>query len=379
MYPMAPARKETTIIDAGRHPVVVGAGALDELQLWLNDEGGEALYLLGDEHTLPLCAPLLMKHVPALASAARMELPAGEASKQLEACRGIWDLLARNEAGRDAVLVNLGGGVVTDLGGFVAGTFKRGIRTVNVPTTLMGMVDAAIGGKTAIDLDGVKNLVGVYHDPVSVHVHVPFLRTLGKRELLNGLAEMIKHGLIADAAHWTAIQKAPLHDLDALAPLIARSVAIKAAIVKKDPREQHGRKALNFGHTIGHAVEALSWESSQRALLHGEAVVVGMIAEAWLSWRTGRIERDVFDRIEEHLLGLYHPFHLQAGDHHRLLALMRNDKKNREGGLRFTLLDAPGQAAIDVPITAAQVKDAIDHYRERVAALPMPKASTEDL
>jgi 3-dehydroquinate synthase len=375
---MAPARKETHIIDAGRHPVVVGAGSLAELQLWLRDEGGEEVYLLGDDHTLSLCAPLLLKHVPALATAARIEVPAGEASKQLEACRGIWEHLARSEASRDAVLVNLGGGVVTDLGGFVAGTFKRGIRTVNVPTTLMGMVDAAIGGKTAIDLEGVKNLVGVYHDPVAVHVHVPFLRTLGKRELLNGLAEMIKHGLIADAAHWKAIQKAPLHDLDALTPLIERSAAIKAAIVKGDPREQHQRKTLNFGHTIGHAVEALSWESPQRALLHGEAVAIGMIAEAWLSWRTGRLDRDALDNIEEHLLGLYRPFTIGDGDHHRLIELMRNDKKNREGGFRFTLLDAPGRAAIDVPVTAAEVKDAVDHYRERVAALPAIPASPEE-
>lgn len=364
---MPPPRKLIKIIDAGRHPVVLGHDALRELEAALA-LGEGTCSILGDENTLRHCLPELLARVPALRAAETIAVKPGEQSKSLEVCRVIWEHLGAREVERGCVLVLLGGGVVSDLGGFVAGAYKRGIRSINVPTTLMGMVDAAIGGKTGIDLGGVKNLVGLFHDPEAVYVHVPFLRTLGKRELLNGLAEMIKHALVRDAVHWEEIVKAPLHDIDALAPLIERSVAIKAAIVKEDPREGGPRRVLNFGHTIGHALEARSWESPQRGLLHGEAIAIGMVCEAWISWRLGHLAREAFDRIEEHLMSLYKPFSIPATDHHRLVALMRNDKKNREGRFRFTLLAGIGQALIDVPVSAAQVKEAIDHYRERIGA-----------
>ena len=194
-------------------------------------------------------------------------------------------------------------------------------------------------------------------------MYPPFLRTLGKRELLNGVAEMVKHGLVRDAAHWNAVRRAPLHDMNALAPLISRSAAIKAAVVEEDPRENGPRKLLNFGHTIGHAVEAFAMEGDQRSLLHGEAVAIGMVCEAWLSWRLGHLDREKMDAIQEHLLGLFAPFPLHATDHHRVIELMRSDKKNREGGFRFTLLTDIGRAQVDVPVTAAQAADALDPYR----------------
>lgn len=365
---MARARKGSTTIDAGTHPVITGPGALEALQRWLaHDERGNARFVLCDTNTLRCCLPELLHHVPALADTPTVEVPPGEASKQLAVCERIWETLAMHEADRDTVLIALGGGVISDLAGFAAGAYKRGIRCVHVPTTLMGMVDAAIGGKSAVDLGGVKNIVGMYHDPVAVHVHTPFLRTLGKRELVNGVAEMLKHGLIADAAHWNSLREAPLHDLDALAPLIERSIAIKAAIVKEDPREDHGRKALNFGHTIGHAVEALSWESPQRALLHGEAVAIGMAMEAWIAWKSGRLNRGDFTAIEEHLIGLFPRFLFSDDSHHRLITLIRNDKKRRDERMLFTLLHGIGDAAIDVAVAAAQVKDAVAHYRARMA------------
>jgi 3-dehydroquinate synthase len=232
-----------------------------------------------------------------------------------------------------------------------------------VPTSLLGMVDAAMGSKTGVDLAGVKNIVGLFHDPRGVYVHVPFLKSLGKRELLNGLAEMIKHGLVADQAHWEAISMAPLHDMDALGPLVQRSAAIKAEVVKQDPFEKSLRKKLNFGHTIGHGIEALSWESPQRALLHGEAVAIGMICAAWLSWRMDRLDRESNDRIAAQLLELYRPFVLDSTSNHRVIELMRNDKKNERGEFRFTLLNAIGAAEVDVPVSAAQVQEALEHYR----------------
>jgi 3-dehydroquinate synthase len=271
--------------------------------------------------------------------------------------------LATEATDRKAILVCLGGGVVTDLGGFVAATYKRGIRCIHVPTSLLGMVDAAIGGKTGIDHMGLKNMVGVFHDPLAVYVHVPFLKSLGKRDLLNGLAEMIKHGLVRDAAHWEAIGGAALHDIDALAPLVQRSAAIKAEVVREDPREAGLRKLLNFGHTIGHGVEAHSWESPQRHLLHGEAVAIGMVCEAWLSWRVGLLDRESYDRVATQLLQLYKPYIFDSAENHRMVALMQNDKKNENGRFRFTLLTGIGSAKVDVEITAAQVQEALEHYR----------------
>ncbi|MFZ1693410.1 MAG: 3-dehydroquinate synthase [Flavobacteriales bacterium] len=360
---MVPKRIEANVIDAGRHKVVLGADALRALDRDLKEADASALFILGDENTLRHCLPELLAHAPRLRDAETIGVPAGEGSKSLSVCQDIWQHLTVRAADREAMLINLGGGVVTDLGGFIAGAYKRGIRCMHVPTTLMGMVDAAIGGKTGIDLGGVKNMVGVFHDPVGVYVHVPFLRSLGKRELLNGVAEMVKHGLVRDTSHYQALRDAPLHDLDVLTPLVERSAAIKAEVVAADPRESGTRKLLNFGHTIGHGIEAFSWEGGQRALLHGEAVALGMIAEAWLSWRHGLLERAACDRIAEHLLSLYKPYALQGDEDHRIIELMRNDKKNSAGQFRFTLLTGIGSAQVDLAITAAQVQEALEYYR----------------
>lgn len=361
---MTASSKDVEELWAGGHPVYLGANVLPMLERWIEFEAPPTqCYVLGDSTTLRTCLPELLAFVPHLQHAEPIEIAPGEASKSIDVCNAIWRHLSDREAERGALLVNLGGGVVSDLGGFIAGTYKRGIRHVNVPTSLMGMVDAAIGGKTGIDASGIKNLVGLFNDPLGVYVHVPFLRTLGKRELLNGVAEMIKHGLVRDADHYHAICEAPLHDIAALAPLIHRSLAIKCAVVNEDPYEHGLRKLLNFGHTIGHALEAHSWESQQRGLLHGEAVAIGMICEAWISMRQGLLDRGSFDLLEAHLLGLYKGYPFNDDDHHRLVELMRNDKKNATGGFRFTLLQGIGRSVVDVPVTAAQVGEALDHYR----------------
>lgn len=357
---------------AGGHSVVIGAGALKALEARLAADGMGRAFILCDENTLRHCLPELLAQVPALRAAEPIAIRAGEGSKSLEVCQELWAHLLHREADRRALLVNLGGGVVSDVGGFVAGAYKRGIACINVPTTLMAQVDAAIGGKTGVDLRGVKNVVGLFHDPLAVYVHVPFLRSLGKRELLNGVAEMIKHGLVRDAAHWQAVAEAPLHDIDALVPLVARSAAIKAEIVSADPQERNLRRLLNFGHTIGHGLEAHSWESPQRMLLHGEAVAIGMICEAWLSWRLDLLDRATYDRIAALLVSLYKPYPLSNGDHHRIIELMRNDKKNDGGAFRFTLLTAAGAGRVDVPVTAAQVQEALDHYRLMVRDAARP-------
>jgi 3-dehydroquinate synthase len=360
---MAHAPTTAPFVLAGDHPVVLGPLALADLQQRILRLRPSAIHLLGDENTLRHCLPELLAHVPAAREAITLSIPAGEGSKALPMCEAVWKHLAEHAADRQALLLCLGGGVVSDLGGFVASTYKRGIRCIHVPTTLLAMVDAAIGGKTGIDLGGLKNLVGTFHDPLSVHVHVPFLRSLGKRHLLNGLAEMIKHGLVRDAAHWEAIASAQLHDIDALAPLIHASAAIKATIVTEDPREVGVRKLLNFGHSIGHGIEAFSWESPQRALLHGEAIAIGMQCEAYISWRMELLDRPSYERITEQLRALFRPFELAETDAHRIVQLMRNDKKNAGAELRLTLLTAIGTGRVDVPVNAAQVLEALENYR----------------
>lgn len=360
---MGSSPQEVHEIDAGSHSVIMGRDALRAFDRLLGKDAHSEVFVLGDENTLRHCLPELLGRVPRLREAHTLSVPAGERSKDLAVCADIWNHLAGCAADRHALLVCLGGGVVTDLGGFVAGTYKRGIDCVHVPTSLLGMVDASIGSKTGVDLSGLKNMVGVFHDPLGVYIHIPFLKSLGKRELLNGLAEMIKHGLVWDAQHWEAISEATLHDLDALAPLVQRSAAIKADVVKQDPREAGLRKVLNFGHTIGHGIEAHSWESPQRMLLHGEAVAIGMICEAWLSWRMDLLDRESYDRIATQLMQLYKPYQFDSSDGHRFVELMRNDKKNRGGQFRFTLLTAIGSAKVDVPVSAAQVQEALEHYR----------------
>lgn len=361
---MAKYRPRNPKLMAGNSPVWLGVDALPLLDQWINAHtAGAQVFILGDENTIAQCLPELLAHAPNLRNAHPIQVRSGEASKDLEVCRALWGHLAQHHADRHAVLVNLGGGVITDLGGFVASTYKRGIRFLHVPTTLMGMVDAAIGGKTSLDAGGIKNLVGTFSDPEATCIHPVFLRTLGKREVLNGVAEMVKHGLVRDAEHWNQVRRAPLHDLKALTPLIERSATIKAEVVSSDPREQGLRKLLNFGHTIGHALEAFALESPQRSLLHGEAVAIGMVCATWLSWRTGLLDRDRMNAVEEHLMGLFPAFAFQATDSHRILELMRHDKKNLGGEFRFTLLTGIGSAKEDVPITAAQVAEALEHYR----------------
>lgn len=360
---MANFKKTVIEIDAGGHPVMAGHYALYFLERMIKRLAPEQLFVLGDENTIAHCLPEVQSRVTSLQKAEVISIKSGEGSKSLPVCQVIWEHLAELKADRNALLVNLGGGVVSDLGGFIASTYKRGIRTINLPTSLMGMVDAAIGGKTGIDLKGTKNMVGSFHDPLAVFIYPPFLRTLNKRELLNGLAEMLKHGLVEDAKHWEAIVKAPLHDLKALAPLIYRSAAIKAEVVKRDPFESDLRKVLNFGHTIGHGIEAYSWESPHRILLHGEAVAIGMITESWISSRIGGLDREDHDRIASFLIELYKPYLIDGAADHRVIELMMNDKKNRAGEFRFTLIDRIGSAVTNVPVPTKLAREALEHYR----------------
>lgn len=320
-----------------------------------------AIFVIADNstsrHCYPLLKPLLPKHT-------MIRIKAGEEQKNLVTCQQIWDALTHANADRHALVLNLGGGVIGDMGGFCAATYKRGIAFAQLPTTLLSQVDASVGGKLGIDFHGLKNHIGVFQLPDAVLIDPAFLNTLPERELRSGFAEIIKHCLIADAAMWNTIR---VRDLDEQnwPVLIEHSVAIKERIVAEDPREKSVRKTLNFGHTLGHAVETYfltkAGKTSQR-LLHGEAIAVGMIAEAYIAWKKQFIDESLLQQIEEYLFAVYGRVRMSPADVEPILSLTLQDKKNRGSQVRMALPDGPGHCAYDVPVTAAEMRRALAFY-----------------
>ena len=322
------------------------------------------VFLLADDNTARDCVPVLREAVPALARASLVVLPAGERHKTVDTTTRIWDHLVEARADRHAVLVCLGGGVVTDVGGFAAGCYKRGIRFVHVPTTVLGQVDAAIGGKTGVDFGGLKNSVGLFRMPEAVVADPAFLATLPPREVRSGMAEMYKHALIRDPGHWAELKGGLGADLLARPDrdaLIARSQAIKGAIVAADPEERGLREALNFGHSVGHAIESVLLASPAPAL-HGEAVAAGMICEAYLSEELTGLDAAAVADVDATLTAVYGRLTLRANRLASVLALVANDKKNRGGVTRMTLLRRIGEPRLGVRVEARSVARAVERY-----------------
>jgi 3-dehydroquinate synthase len=317
-------------------------------------------YILTDEHTTEHCLPIVKEHLEYLDNFDLIEVNAGEESKNIDFCIGIWKTLIDFGADRKALMINLGGGVITDMGGFVASTYKRGIDFVQVPTTLLSQVDASVGGKTGVDLDGIKNIIGTFTQPKAVFMYGGFLKTLPPRQILSGLAEMLKHGLIVDAAYWDQLK---LSDLSLPSDeLVHRSVAIKNKVVIEDPHEKGIRKALNFGHTVGHAVETYSLMNDADPLSHGEAIAIGMICEAWLSNKNTGLPDNQLLEITEVLINLYPRYKVQEDTFPTLLGHMLNDKKNLNGKVNCTLLESIGQYSIDNICTENELCDSLRYY-----------------
>ncbi|MFZ4426854.1 MAG: 3-dehydroquinate synthase [Saprospiraceae bacterium] len=304
-----------------------------------------SIFILCDENTYACCFPLI-KVLKALRDARPIVITPGEIHKNLDTCRQIWEALIKGRAERNSLLINLGGGVIGDMGGFCAATFKRGMPFIQIPTTLLAQVDASIGGKLGIDFGQVKNSIGIFSNPMAVVVDPQFLNTLSRRELRSGFAEIIKHALIADAGQWAAIKHlTSLDNLDWMA-YIRPSLEIKRRVVEADPLEHGPRKSLNFGHTIGHAIEGHLLQGNA-PLLHGEAIAAGMICESFLSWKAGLLSMEDRDGISEFLRAVYAPQPLRDTDFEAFLRLTRNDKKNEGGNINFSLIGPPGSAHID--------------------------------
>lgn len=335
----------------------------ESLPAFLDSHDFSAVAVIADNHTYRFCYPdikaLLPKHT-------LVRIKAGEEQKHMATCELIWDALTRANFDRHALVLNLGGGVIGDMGGFCAATYKRGISFVQLPTTLLAQVDASVGGKLGIDFRGFKNHIGVFQLPDTVLIDPVFLQTLPERELRSGFAEVIKHCLIADAGMWDVIRRRDLDEQDWPA-LVAHSVAVKQRVVAQDPTEKGLRKILNFGHTLGHAVETYFLTGTQstvsrKRLLHGEAIAVGMVAEAFIACQKNMIDELLLTEIEEYVFSVYGKVRLTEADMTQILTLTLQDKKNRGNQVRMALLDGPGSCAFDVYVTASEMRQGLMFY-----------------
>ncbi len=366
--------------------IIISQDLREELAMAISACEHDRIFILTDVLTHRHCWPLI-HDFPSLKDAAVIEIHASDANKNLESLSQVWKALGDHGATRHSLLINLGGGMVTDLGGFAASTFKRGIDFINIPTTLLAMVDASVGGKTGINFNGLKNEIGVFNDSRFVMLDTRFLRTLDEENLLSGYAEMIKHGLISDHRRWADLLQFDITgregmsdghgnrsiDLKRLQSMVAESVSVKERIVAKDPHEKDIRKALNLGHTFGHAFESLSLRRAalktddrqpQKPILHGFAVAYGLVCELYLSavktgFPTEKLRQTV-SFIHEH----YGKFYFTCDDYDAIIQLMQHDKKNRAGVINFTLLADVGDIRIDQTASTDEIRNALDFYRE---------------
>ena len=341
------------------NPPPIGPAALPALAGLLRQAPPSRLFVLADANTARDCYPRLRPHLPAHEL---LTIAAGEEHKTLATCGEVWSWLTAHHADRHAQLLCLGGGVVTDLGGFCAATYKRGLRCVGVPTTLLAQVDAAVGGKTGVDFEGFKNHIGVYQEPEAVFMDPAFLATLPPGELRSGYAEVIKHALIADAAALADLRGLNVAAVPDWTPIIRHSVAIKENIVAQDPHEAGPRKLLNFGHTVGHALESYLLACPGRAVRHGEAVAAGLVCESWLSAERGLLSAEELAQVRAVVSLSFAKLQFIENEIAAIAAYARHDKKNQGDVINCTLLRGLGHGIFDQAVTLAEIQAALRAY-----------------
>lgn len=342
------------------YPILLGVNAGESLDAFLNTKAYSKLFILMDENTYEHCYPLLSANSENLLDAELLVIDSGEENKSIEIAAQLWESLTEAGGDRHALLINLGGGIVSDLGGFVASTFKRGMDFVNIPTTLLAMVDASIGGKTGINLGHFKNQVGLFSTPKQLIIDVRFLETLAQEQIVSAYAEMIKHGLIADKKYWAELTDIKRLDLKLLIPHIEKSIRIKKQFVDQDPNEKGPRKALNFGHSIGHALESFFMETAT-PLLHGEAIAIGMIAEAYLSHILLKMPEQQLQAIDQNIKTHFKHQIIKEDQLDAIAELVFHDKKKEGNLLNFSLLKQIGECEINVQVSKNQIVNALKY------------------
>ena len=348
-----------------KQKIIISKDLCQSLTMAIDEVKNDLLFVLCDETTERLCLPVI-SDFKCMKPAQRITIPATDSHKTLESLSHVWSELQRMGATRHSLIVNLGGGMVTDLGGFAASTFKRGIPYINIPTTLLSMVDASVGGKTGINFGGLKNEIGVFNNARCVILDTTFLRTMDHENICSGYAEMLKHGLINDEKMWAELLNFNLEmngeSLETLGRMVSESVAVKQRIVTEDPTEQGIRKALNLGHTAGHAFESLALE--RKPVLHGYAVAWGLIVELYLCCVKTSFPQDKMRQTVAFIKENYGRMAITCDDYPRLIELMHHDKKNQGTSINFTLLGGIGDIHINQTATEDEIKDALDFYRE---------------
>jgi 3-dehydroquinate synthase len=329
----------------------------------LKNNNFSKIFILVDENTHENCLPSFLSKLETNITIEIIEIEAGEKHKTIETCVGVWNTLSDLNADRKSLLINVGGGVVTDLGGFVASTFRRGIAYINVPTSLLSMVDASVGGKTGVDLGHLKNQIGIISIPNMVLIDTEYLKTLPQNQLRSGLAEMLKHGLISNENYWDKFKNTSKLTSENLNDLIYESVIIKKNVVDKDPNENGLRKTLNFGHTLGHAIESYFLSNPNKtALLHGEAIAIGMILESYISTVLTNLPINACNEIKDIFLSLYSKVEITKDDYPEIIDLLKYDKKNHHGNINFVLLESIGKPKIDCLVDNTIIYNAFEYY-----------------
>jgi len=337
-----------------------------DLEMQMADMNHSKVFVLTDEGSAEYCTAFLDN---VSFEYQKIVLKAGDDHKTIDALASVWQFMTENGADRESLLINLGGGMITDLGGFAASTFKRGVYFINIPTTLLAMVDAAVGGKTGINFGGFKNEVGVINHADAVLIDTLFLKTLDEDNVLSGYAEMLKHGLITKSEHFNDLLKFDWSNIDytRLNELVLDSIKVKENIVEQDPYEKGIRKALNLGHTVGHAFESLAMKTDDVAvMLHGRAVALGIIVELFLSHQKlnfpTSLMRSVIQEVKDH----YQPFIFDCDDYETLYSYIKHDKKNSGDRINFTLLSDMGEVQINQDCSKEEIFAALDFYRDEM-------------
>ncbi|MGM0635662.1 MAG: 3-dehydroquinate synthase [Bacteroidota bacterium] len=341
-----------------------GENAYLQINRYLKQKKPAKVFVLVDSETHRCCLTQFLQEIETTATIEILEMPAGEENKNLSTVEHLWATLSDFGADRQSLFINLGGGVVTDLGGFVASTYQRGIDFIHAPTSLLGMVDAAIGGKNGIDLGNLKNQIGVVKLPEMVMVDPSFLATLSPREMKSGLAEMLKHGIIDGEKYWSYFEDLSQFDISILGKLIWESIDIKTKIVTQDPFEKNVRKTLNFGHTLGHAIESFRLNHPKKEkLLHGEAIAIGMILACFLSHELVDFPKKKLQRVTQTILQYFSKESFSKDEIEQIIELMKHDKKNTNGKVNFVLVKDFGECEINCKVENKLIFEAFDFYQ----------------
>lgn len=349
-----------TTINAATYPIHFEEKGYNELTSLVSERNYSSVFILVDDNTFDCCYPRFIQLFATDKPIEVIQIDAGEVHKNIETCMGVWNVMTELGADRKSLLITLGGGVITDLGGFVASTFKRGIDFVNIPTTLLSMVDASVGGKTGVDLGVLKNQIGVFANPELIIIDPEYLHTVTPREIRSGTAEIIKYGMTHDIKLFNEIKD---NDKLNIVDLIHRSIEIKNEVVLEDPKEQGVRKVLNWGHTIGHGVESYFLENPKKeALTHGEAIAIGMVCEAYLSSKVLEFPEDKVSEIKDAIIKIYGKVALSEDDFQPILELMKHDKKNIGGEINFVLLNDYEDFKINSKASDDLIKESLLFY-----------------